>query len=509
MLVQDFLQNSAHTYPDKIALVCPNQRLSYKEIDRMANKCAQGFIESGIQRGDRIVIMLPNIEEAVISIFGVLKASATFVFINPTIKQEKLIYILNNCSATALVTSYRLLNLARDALVNSPSVKICLICGKMKKPLPDKEPLYDFDEFISDFSEERPPCRTIDVDLACLIYTSGSTGEPKGVMEAHNNVVFATKSIITYLQNTADDIVINVLPFSFDYGLYQLLMVFRFGGTLVLGQSFNYPAQVFKAIEKEKVTGLPGVPTLFAIMAQMDLEQFNLKSLRYITNTAAAFAPKHIKKFREKLPRVKIYSMYGLTECKRTLYLPPDEIDRRTDSVGIAIPGTEVWIEDESGKRLVPGETGELVIRGSHVMRGYWNDPETTNRVYRPGPIPGERILYSGDLFTMDKEGYYYFIARKDDVLKSRGEKVPPKEIENILYQIEGVVEAAVIGVPDQLLGQAIKAFVVVKNTSITEKDIKEYCVKHLENFMVPQFIELRESLPKTSSGKINKLALS
>ena len=270
---------------------------------------------------------------------------------------------------------------------------------------------------------------------------------------------------------TADDIVINVLPLSFDYGLYQLLMVFKFGGTLVLEKGFAYPAAVLKRIEQEKVTGFPGVPTLFAMLLQMDLSRFDLSSLRYLTNTAAALPVEHIQRLRDCLSLGRLYSMYGLTECKRTLYLPPEELDRRPGSVGIAIPGTEVWIEDEDGNRLGPGEVGELVVRGSHVMQGYWNNPEATARWYRPGRYPAERLLYTGDLFRMDEDGFFYFVARKDDIIKSRGEKVAPKEVEHVLYQLPGVVEAAVIGVPDDLLGQAIKAFVVCSDAHATDRE--------------------------------------
>jgi long-chain acyl-CoA synthetase len=204
-----------------------------------------------------------------------------------------------------------------------------------------------------------------------------------------------------------------------------------------------------------------------------------------------------------------VYSMYGLTETKRTLYLPPDQLDTRPDSVGIAIPGTEVWIEDENGQRLGPGQTGELVIRGRHVMRGYWGNPEATAERYRPGPLPGERVCYSGDLFRMDAEGFLYFVARKDDMIKSRGEKVAPKEVENVLYQLDGVVEAAVIGIPDPVMGQAIKAFLVVRDTALTEAEILNHCRAHLEDFVVPKYVELRDSLPKTTSGKIRKQDLA
>jgi acyl-CoA synthetase (AMP-forming)/AMP-acid ligase II len=201
--------------------------------------------------------------------------------------------------------------------------------------------------------------------------------------------------------------------------------------------------------------------------------------------------------------------MYGLTECKRTLYLPPEELDRRTGSVGIAIPGTEVWVEDEAGNRVAPGEVGELVVRGSHVMQGYWGKPEETARRYRPGRYPAERMLYTGDLFKMDEEGFLYFISRKDDIIKSRGEKVAPKEVESVLYQLPGIVEAAVVGVPDELLGQAIKAFVACgDDCHLTEQDVLRHCAQHLEDFMMPKYVEFRDSLPKTSSGKIQASAL-
>jgi acyl-coenzyme A synthetase/AMP-(fatty) acid ligase len=201
--------------------------------------------------------------------------------------------------------------------------------------------------------------------------------------------------------------------------------------------------------------------------------------------------------------------MYGLTECKRTLYLPPEQLETRPGSVGIPIPGTEVWIEDEQGRRLGPGEVGELVIRGAHVMQGYWGDPERTALRYRPGRYPAERLLYSGDLFRMDKDGYLYFVSRKDDIIKSRGEKVAPKEVESVIYQLPEVAEAAVIGVKDDVLGQAIKAFVVCGDgQQLTEREVLRHCSQYLEDFMVPRYVEFRDSLPKTSSGKIQKRGL-
>lgn len=509
MLVQDFLQNSAERFPNKTALVCDGRRLTYAEIEAQANRLAHALIAHGVQRGDRVAVYLPNSVETVIGIFAILKAAGSFVVVNPTTKRDKLTFILNNCRATALLTADRNVSLAAEAHAAATSLKFTVLSGKRAAAAAaPKDTFYAFDELLAAYPATRPPCPTIDQDLACLIYTSGSTGDPKGVMSGHNNVVFASGAIVQYLENTPDDIVINVLPLSFDYGLYQLLMVFRFGGTLVLEKSFAYPAAILKTMAAERVTGFPGVPTVFAILLQMDLSPYDLSSLRYLTNTAAALPPSHIAEIRAKFPWATLYSMYGLTECKRTLYLPPDQLDARPGSVGIAIPGTEVWIEDESGQRMGPGIVGELVIRGSHVMRGYWENPEATARCYRPGPTPGEHILYSGDLFRMDEDGYLYFVARKDDIIKSRGEKVSPKEIENVLYGIAGVVEAAVVGVPDPILGQAIKAFLVVDGAALTEKDVLRHCRAHLEDLMVPQHVAFRDSLPKTSTGKIKKTDL-
>ena len=190
------------------------------------------------------------------------------------------------------------------------------------------------------------------------------------------------------------------------------------------------------------------------------------------------------------------------------MYLPPDQVDQRPDSSGIAMPGTELWVEDETGRRLGPGEVGELIVRGRHVMRGYWENPKLTEQRFPPGPLPGERVCHTGDLFRTDEEGFYYFVSRKDDIIKSRGEKIAPREVENVIYAIRGVKEVAVIGVPDPVLGQAVKAFIAAADPAITATDVIAHCKAHLEEFMLPRLVEFRAELPKTSSGKIRKLDL-
>jgi long-chain acyl-CoA synthetase len=507
MLVQGFLEDSADRTPDKIALICDGQRLNYAAIETRANRLANALRERGVGRGERVVIYLPNSVELVIAIFATLKAGATFVVVNYTTKYAKLTYILENCQASALITAGRHGAFASATPQQIASLKLVILTSAAEASI-DTGGCLSYAALLTESSPARPSPVNIDLDLACLIYTSGSTGEPKGVMSDHSNVVFAASSIISYLQNTPDDVVIDVLPLSFDYGLYQLLMVFKFGGTLVLESGFAYPAAILQRIQDERVTGFPGVPTIFAMLLRLDLSRYDLSSLRYLTNTAAALPPSHILALRARFPWARLYSMYGLTETKRTLYLPPEMLEQKPGSVGIAIPGTEVWLEDEAGHRLGPDQVGELVVRGRHVMRGYWGAPEATTARFRPGPLPGERVCYSGDLFRMDADGYLYFVARKDDIIKSRGEKVAPKEVENVLYALPGVLEAAVIGVPDPVLGEAVAAFVVIEPDSLSEAQVLAHCRANLENFMAPKYVEFCLELPKTSSGKIKKTGL-
>jgi len=513
MLVNEFLELSTKEFPNKEALICYSKRLTFIDIDKTANSIANALIYYGLQKQDRVAIYLENSVESVISIFGILKASGIFVVINPQTKEKKTEYILNDCQVKNLITDQMRFEQISNVLSNCPNLKLVILTNRSKdekiiKSSNDRFKINFFYDILQKYPSTNPKSSCDDNDLASLIYTSGTTGNPKGVMLTHLNMVSAANSIIEYLENTKDDIIINCLPLSFDYGLYQVLMAFKFGGTVVLEKSFLYPYQVINLIIKEKVTGFPLVPTIAAILLQLkNLDKLDFSNLRYITNTAQALVPKHITQLQKLFPHTKIYSMYGLTECKRVSYLPPEELSKRPTSVGIAMPNVEVYIVNEKGDKInKPEEIGELVVKGPNVMKGYWNLPEETANILKPGLFPGEKVLYTGDLFKMDSEGYLYFIARKDDIIKTSGEKVSPKEIENVLYEIDDVVEAAVIGIPDEVLGQALKAVVALKkNSKLTDKDIILYCSEHLENFMVPKYIEIRQQLPKTSSGKIRR----
>jgi len=503
MRVEQFLRDSAERYGDKVALVAGATRLTYRELDAASDRLAGALAEHGIARGDRVVVFMDNCWEAVVTIFAALKAGAVFSPINPSTKADKLAFVINNCRARTLVTQDKLLTVANAALADAPSVALAIVAGKTDPAIRGR---LRFEAALAGDASP-PPAPGIDLDLAMLIYTSGSTGHPKGVMTTHRNVVAAATSITGYLGNTPDDVILDVLPISFDYGLYQVLMAAQVGAALVLEKSFAFPQAILEKMRAERVTGLPLVPTMAAILLQMrDLEPDAFPHLRYITNTAAALPPAHIARLQALFPSARIYSMYGLTECKRCTYLPPEELARRPDSVGIAIPGTEAYVVDDDGARVPPNVVGELVIRGAHVMQGYWEDEQATGRALRPGPHPWEKVLYTGDLFRADADGFLYFVGRKDDIIKTRGEKVSPKEVENALYALPGIREAAVVGVPDPILGLAIKAVVSTDaGARLTAHDVIGHCRTHLEDFMVPKFVEFRDALPKTESGKISR----
>jgi long-chain acyl-CoA synthetase len=245
------------------------------------------------------------------------------------------------------------------------------------------------------------------------------------------------------------------------------------------------------------------------LLKMRNLSEYDISSLRYITSAGAALPIEHSRKLQKLMPHVRIFSMYGLTECIRVSYLSPDELDRIPASVGKAMSNCEVFIVDQEGNEVSTGQTGELVIRGSNVMQGYWKDPDLTSKTYRDRRYPAERVLYSGDYFRKDDSGFLYFLGRKDDMIKSRGERISAKEIENIICALDGVAEASVIGVPDDILGQAVKAFIVaVPSHELTEKKVMKYCLANMETFMVPKYVDFVTELPVTTNGKIDKKRL-
>ena len=508
-LLGEALEFSCLNHPSKTAAIFKEKEYSYEELTECAKNLAFNLVNTGIEKGDRIAIYMNNSWQSIVSIYGITLAGGVFLVINPQTKANKLNYILKDSGSKIVISSGNLhpeLSLAIKEL--NEINELILTEGELLANDSAFE-FTNFEEIISKSEIANLP-KIIPNDLAALIYTSGSTGFPKGVMMTHQSMVFTSWSLIEYLRLTENERIMLVLPLAFDYGLYQLIMAITIGGTLIIEHSFNFPPTIFRQIEKLKPTVFPGVPSIYAMMiATHKKTGLTFDCIEKITNTAAALPEEFIADLKKIFPNALIFKMYGLTECKRVCYLEPELNDEKPNSVGKAIPGTEVFLLSPEGNRVGPGETGILHVRGPHVMAGYWNNEELSNKMLKPGLIPGERVLCAHDLFKMDEEGFLYFLGRNDDIIKTRGEKVSPVEVENIIYKIAGIKEVVVLGFPDVILGESIVAFITTHDQiTIQEREIQRECMAQLEPFMVPQKIILLSEMPKSSNGKFDKSEL-
>jgi long-chain acyl-CoA synthetase len=505
------LQRSAAKFRSKTAIIAKGKEYSYGQFKNEAENLAKYLIHAGIRKGDKVSVYMDNSWQSVVSIYGATLAGAVFIVINPQTKADKLKYILNDSETKIIVSSQALRNELSKALEGADTIREAIISG-------DITSITRFSHFhIANF-ENCVQNDIVDIvfpviipnDLAALIYTSGSTGFPKGVMMTHQSMVFTTWSLIEYLRLSEDERIMLVLQLAFDYGLYQLLMSVTAGATVIVEQSFTFTATIYKNIEKYQPTIFPGVPTIYAMMIASHKETgISFECIKKITNTAALLPAETIPDLKKVFPNALIFKMYGLTECKRVCYLEPELIDLKPASVGKAIPGTEVFLLSPNGETVKPGEPGILHIRGPHVMLGYLNKDDLTREMLKDGKLPGERILCSNDWFKMDEEGFLYFLGRNDDIIKTRGEKVSPVEIENIIYKITGVKEVAVMGVSDAIMGESIIAYITIHDTvQLTEKEVQRECMVYLEPFMIPQKVVFLSEMPKNSNGKIDKKEL-
>lgn len=504
-LVQDALLAATAASPEKVAFVSDQGRHSYAQLLDAALRLARALQDAGLARGDRVAIYAENGWASVVAIYGTLFAGGVFLLINPQTKADKLAYVLADSEACVLVTSGELRRAFVPALTTAPSVRTVISAETLIPAVPNVIALGDLLERAAPTPDD---VGVIPLDLAALIYTSGSTGNPKGVMLTHQSMVFATGSIAQYLRLGVDDRILNLLPLAFDYGLYQLLMTVYLGATLVLERSFAYPTPILARAAAEQVTVFPLVPTICATLLSLARARPDLvlPAVTRVTNTAASLPGEFIARLPGIFPNALIFPMYGLTECKRVSYLEPELIAERPASVGKAIPGTEVYLRSPAGEPVPPNEPGILHVRGPHVMLGYWKRPELTAHMLKPGLHPGERVLCTHDYFKMDADGFLYFVGRTDDIIKSRGEKVSPVEVENVLHSITGVREAAVVGVADEALGEAVRAFIVLEEgATLTEQALKRACLAQLESVSVPRDVVFVPELPKTSSGKVRK----
>jgi len=385
------LLRSALRFPEKTAIISRGKAYSYEEFLLAAERLACHLVTQGIQRGDRVAIMMHNSWQAAVSIYAVSLAGAVFLAVNVQTKAGKLNYILNDSGAVALLSESILSGELEAALSPGTRVNLLILSGKKTK-VSQTQPfkIFSFERIVDNRSIVFPLPKVIPNDLAALIYTSGSTGFPKGVMMTHQSMVFASWSLIEYLRLDPEDRIMLMLPVAFDYGLYQLIMSVTLGATLIVELSFTFQASIYESVRKNLPTVFPGVPTIYAMMIASNKESgITFPCVRRVTNTAAALPREFIPSLKKIFPEALIFPMYGLTECKRVCYLEPELVDSKPGSVGKAIPGTEVYLLSPDGTPVPAGQPGILHVRGPHVMLGYWHQEELSKEMLKPGELPG------------------------------------------------------------------------------------------------------------------------
>ena len=525
-LLPDLIAVTAQRMPQAIALTSGISNVDYGDLCLGVNQFASGLLGLGIRRGERVAIYLEKRFETVVASFGAPAAGAVFVPVNPLLKPEQVAFILRDCNVRVLVTSPERLALLKEALADCPDLQHVAVTGPVPGLLTGQGDVsLTFKANVVSWPDllNSPRCaghRVIDTDMAAILYTSGSTGKPKGVVLSHRNMVAGAKSVASYIENNAQDTLLAALPLSFDAGFSQLTTAFHTGARVVL---LNYlmPRDVLKAMEREKVTGLTAVPPLYIQLAQLEWPAAINDNLRYFANTGGRMPGETLSLLRKRVPKAKPFLMYGLTEAFRSTYLPPQEVDRRPDSIGKAIPNAEILVLREDGSACAPDEPGELVHRGALVGMGYWNDAEKTAERYKllapdaPGRHVGlqlpEYAVFSGDTVRMDADGFLYFIGRRDEMMKTSGYRVSPSEVEEILYATQLVGECVAFGVDHPVLGHAIH---IIANYSIPTwgkgiNDILSQCRARMPAYMVPAGIEIVEGpLPRNPNGKIDRKLL-
>jgi len=511
-LFHHLLTNAVSLHPEKIALYHKKEQISYRELNQITCQLANQF--TSIREDElHVAVYLPKQIETVISFFATSMAGGVFIPINPLLKPDQVLHILQDSQTDILITSqsrYQQLSKSCEEMLKD---KIIILTDGYESSLPVN--CYSWKDAISNKRPEKIQTEISSSQLAAILYTSGSTGKPKGVMLSHQNLVIGAQSVSSYLKNTSEDKLLAVLPLSFDYGLSQITTAFYVGASVVL-MEYLLPRDVIKAVEQYEITGLAAVPPLWVQLAQLEWPEKAKKSLRYITNSGGAMPQDVLKGLQLQLPDSLPYLMYGLTEAFRSTYLEPSEIEKRPGSMGKAIPNAEILLINSDGKICGAEEEGELVHRGPLVAMGYWNLPEKTQKRFKPLPDsvenydPNELAVYSGDIVKKDDDGFLYFIGRNDDMIKSSGYRISPAEIEEYLYRHPAISEVAAIGVPHKSLGQAVVLVIkVVPDSDLDIEAIKKYCQQTFPNFMQPQAIELKNSLPRNPNGKINRTKLT
>jgi acyl-CoA synthetase (AMP-forming)/AMP-acid ligase II len=504
VLLHEALDATAARRPDKLALVSGEQRLTFDELARRSRRYSQRLRACGVERGDRVVLFMDNGAALAACLYAVLRIGAVCVPVNPQTKADKLQGMVARTRARMLLGQASLAPVWRAAMAGSAEPCTVGVLGEVAAPQGHELAWDSIDESPTAIDDAEA---TTPDSPAFISHTSGTTGIPKGVVLSHRNLSVVTDTIAGYLGLAQDDVVLGVLPLSFNYGLTQLLLAGLTGATLVLERSFAFPVRTLQLMARERVSVLPAVPTMYSMLLALgDFNAATLPSLRLMTSASAALVDVQASQLKDRFPQARLVVMYGQTECTRISYLPPEQFQRRPGSVGRGLPGQECWLRDETGRRLPWGSAGELVVQGDHVMLGYWEDAGATGRKIHVDPQSGQRTLFTGDLFRSDGEGWLYFLERMDDIIKTRGEKVSPREVEQAILRIEGVSECLVVGVPDPLLGQAVKAYVAcAPGAALQERQVIRHCLATLESYMAPRSVAFVDALPRTYNGKVRK----
>ncbi len=486
-LVDDLLDAAASLFPDKIALIHDPTEITYRQFQEEADRWANYLVETGVQRGDRVGIYLDAGIDQSISIFAVSKANALFVILHVSLKEEQVRYIVTDCGIRVLISSRSKVPFLQDLNVRILSAE------EMKR------------------SKNAVSQKVLDdQESASIIYTSGSTGSPKGVLLTHRNIVLGARAVSEYLSITERDRILSVLPFSFDYGLNQLMTSVLKGSTLII-KKVIFGRDIVNALEDSRATGLAGIPTVWIMLLEALGGMPGPKTLRYLTNSGGKLPVQRVQELRRAFPSASLYLMYGLTEAFRSTYLEPSQVDRRPDSIGKPIPYADIYVINEQGRECGPDEVGELIHGGPLVSKGYWGKPEETAQKIRQNPLTTEPdpVCYSGDFVKKDEEAYLYFIGRKDEMIKSSGFRISPTEIEEVLARHPKIAQAVAVGVPDERLGQRIRVVLTLKaGETLDARNVSEYCRSRLPSYMTPDEIEFRSQMPLTAHGKVDRLSL-
>jgi acyl-CoA ligase (AMP-forming) (exosortase A-associated) len=519
-LLHELVLCAATRHGDAAALTDDSGTRSYAELADLVGAFGAGICRLGLRRGARVGIYLDKRVETVVASFGAAAAGAVFVPMNPLLKAEQVAYIATDCNVQVLVTSAERLALLGGVLKDCRDLRTVVLTGRnVRSDVPAGIELVPWDDLVA--AGAGGTHRVIDTDMVSILYTSGSTGRPKGVVLSHRNMVAGAKSVASYLGNGPHDTLLAALPLSFDAGFSQLTTAFHSGARVVL---LNYllPRDVLKALERERVTGLTAVPPLYIQLAALDWPAAIGEHLRYFANTGGRMPRETLQALRARVPKARPFLMYGLTEAFRSTYLPPEEVDRRPDSIGKAIPNAEILVLREDGTECGPDEPGELVHRGALVGMGYWGDPEKTAERYKPLPVGvggresglqiPELAVFSGDTVRRDAEGFLYFIGRRDEMMKTSGYRVSPTEVEEILYATKLVGECVAFGVDHPTLGQAIQVIACAPDGSaaLDVPALLAQCRVHMPAYMVPAGIHpMAGPLPRNPNGKIDRKLLA